>query len=80
MVEGGHGEAEEHRDLRPHRLGEDDAHRTDPLLHGEDPRDPRGEGAGWSRGKDGFHGFGEGEGNHDPIGCYLLHLEWLPGW
>ncbi|KAK2975781.1 hypothetical protein RJ640_014604 [Escallonia rubra] len=38
LVERVHGQAPEHRDLGSHRLGQDDAHGADTLLHGPDPR------------------------------------------
>lgn len=37
MVEGVNGEASEHRNLCPHRFGEDDADGEDSVLYGKDP-------------------------------------------
>lgn len=79
VVEGVDGEAAEHRDIGAHRFGQDDADGAGAVLHGEDPRDPRGQGEGRSRGEDGFDGFGEGERDYDTVRCHLLYLERLSG-
>ncbi len=62
----------QHRHLRPHRLGQDDAHRAHPLLHGPDPRDPRGPRQGRRRRQDGLDGSRAREGHHDPVRRDLL--------
>jgi len=77
MVERVDGAAPQHRYLGAHRLREDDADGAGSVLHGSDPRDPRGEGQGRRWRQDGLHGLGEGEGNHNSVCCHLLHLEGL---
>lgn len=49
MVEGVDGAAAEHWNIGAHRLREDDADGAGAVLHGSDPRDPRGEGPGRRR-------------------------------
>ena len=78
-VAGVDGPDAEHRHLRAHRLREDDADRAGPLLHRPDPRDPRGSRARRYWHQDGFHGPRARKGNHHPVRCHLLHLEWVPG-
>ena len=57
---------------RPHRLGQDHAHRAHPLLHGAHPRDSRGARQGRRRRQDGLDGSRAREGHHHPVGRDLL--------
>ncbi|CDQ75152.1 unnamed protein product [Oncorhynchus mykiss] len=47
--------------------GEDHTHRARPFLHGQDSRDPRGQGKRWSRSHHGLDGAGEAERHHHPV-------------
>ena len=67
-------EDEEHRDLRPHRLGQDDADGADPVLHRADRQDPRGEGQGRGGRHHGQHGAGAPARHHHPVRGHLHHV------
>ena len=69
----------QHRHLRPHRLGQDDAHRAHPLLHGSHPRDSRGPRQRRRRRQDGLDGSRAREGHHDPVRRDVLRVERLAG-
>ena len=68
------GEGQEHRHQRPHRLGQDDAHRAHPLLHQPHPRDPRRQGQGRRRREDGLDGARARARHHHPVGRDQLLL------
>ena len=69
-----HPQSQEHRHQRPHRLGQDDPHREDPLLHRPHPRDARRQGQRRRGRVHGQHGTRARTGHHHRLGRHVLRV------